>query len=129
MACVKLDPNANPDGCLTGFECRSKNSRLVAAKHRLKLALHLVETGQRCRFRTVADELSDPLRPGGDGGLKLVAHPYSLRRRVEDAFAAERTYTGQDVIERVRVYFIRQRALLEQVRDEVGDLVRDLTRP
>ena len=72
MTCVKFDANANPDGCCTWFDCRSKNSRLVAAKRRLKPTLHLVNAGQRCRFLTVADELRDPTRPGRAGGLRLV---------------------------------------------------------
>jgi hypothetical protein len=60
LACIKFDANANPDGRCTWFNSRSKKGRLVAPQHRLKLALHLMKTGQRRRFRTVADELRDP---------------------------------------------------------------------
>lgn len=35
---------------------------------------------------------------------------------IEDAFSPDASYTGQDVIERLRVYSIRQQSLLKQVR-------------
>jgi hypothetical protein len=49
-----------------GFGCsclyyRSKNGGFVIAKHISKLALHLTETGQGGRSRTVADDVSETL--------------------------------------------------------------------
>jgi hypothetical protein len=82
LPCVKFDAYTNPDRRCTGFDCRPKKNRLVAAKHRSKLALHLVETGQRCRFRTVPDKLNNPPRPNGGGELRRLGHLNVLKSRL-----------------------------------------------
>jgi hypothetical protein len=43
LGASQFDANANPDGYITCFDCRSENGRLEAAKRGLMLALHLAK--------------------------------------------------------------------------------------